>query len=33
MYQQVTNYLTDQGINPALVSVEHLNAPYYRLEQ
>lgn len=33
MYQQVTNYLTAQGIHPALVSVENLNAPYYRLEQ
>ena len=33
MYQKITSYLADQGIQPALVSVEHLNAPFYRLEQ
>ncbi len=33
LYQKVTSYLADQGIQPVLVSVELLNAPFYRLEQ
>ncbi len=33
MYQHLTNHLISKGDNPVLVSVEHLNAPYYRLEQ
>ena len=33
MYQQLTKYLADQGVTPAMVSIEHLNAPFYRLEQ
>lgn len=32
-YQELTNYLVEQGLQPLLVSVEHLNAPFYRLEQ
>lgn len=33
MYQQLSKYLAKQGINPVLVNIEHLDAPYYRLEQ
>lgn len=33
MYQDIASYLAGQGIRPSLVSVEHLNAPFYRLEQ
>jgi hypothetical protein len=33
MYQQLTKYMSKEGVNPVLVNVEHLNAPYYRLEQ
>lgn len=33
LYQQVAGYLAKNGIQPKLVSVEHLNAPFYRLEQ
>jgi cell division protein FtsQ len=33
MYQQLANYLNQDGLKPALVSVEQINAPYYRLEQ
>ena len=33
MYQSIASYLASQGLQPVLVSVEHLNAPYYRLEQ
>jgi cell division protein FtsQ len=32
MYQALTNHLKAQGLVPVLVSVEHLNAPFYRLE-
>ena len=32
MYQYVSGYLLDQGLQPALVSVAQLNAPFYRLE-
>lgn len=33
LYQKVISFLTDQGIQPVMVSVEQLNAPFYRLEQ
>lgn len=33
MYQGLVSYLSSQGITPSLVSVEHTDAPYYRLEQ
>jgi len=33
LYQTVASYLADQGVQPVLISVEHLNAPFYRLEQ
>ncbi len=33
LYQSILKQLTDQGITPALISVEFLNAPYYRLEK
>lgn len=32
LYQTLAKHLNDQGQTPALVSVEHLNAPFYRLE-
>lgn len=32
VYQAVMSELNDQGIHPSLISVEHLHAPYYRLE-
>jgi len=32
MYQNLVRFLNDQGLKPVLVSVEHLNAPFYRLE-
>jgi cell division protein FtsQ len=33
LYQTIASHLADQGIQPTLVSVEQMNAPYYRLEQ
>lgn len=33
LYQAVSNHLIEQGFQPVLVSVENLNAPFYRLEQ
>jgi cell division protein FtsQ len=33
MYQRISSHLNEQGIRAALISVEHLNAPFYRLEQ
>ncbi len=33
MYQKIASYLSEQGLKPVLISVEQLNAPYYRLEQ
>lgn len=33
VYQAIANYLVDNGIQPALVSVEFLHAPYYRMER
>ena len=33
MYQGIAGNLSNQGLSPSMVSVEHLNAPYYRLEQ
>lgn len=33
VYETVLERLRKDGIQPALISVEHLNAPYYRLEQ
>lgn len=32
LYQNLANHLSNQGLTPVLVSVEHLNAPFYRLE-
>lgn len=32
MYQGLVTYLTGQGLTPTLISVEHLDAPFYRLE-
>ena len=33
LYQNVVAQLEREGVQPVLISVEHLNAPYYRLEQ
>ncbi len=33
LYQEVVAQLEQQGVQPALINVEHLNAPYYRMEQ
>lgn len=33
VYQHLAGHLAEQGLWPSLVSVEHLNAPFYRLEQ
>jgi cell division protein FtsQ len=33
VYQELAKYLLDQGLKPVLISVEQLNAPFYRLEQ
>ncbi len=33
MYQRISSYLEEQGIQPALISVARVNAPFYRLEQ
>lgn len=33
LYQEIAGYLAEKGVQPSLVSVEHLNAPFYRLEQ
>jgi len=33
LYQKIAGYLSEQGVTPVLVSVEQLNAPFYRLEQ
>jgi len=33
LYQQIAAELSNRGIQPALISVEYLNTPYYRLEQ
>jgi hypothetical protein len=32
MYYAIRAHLREQGIQPVMVSVEHLHAPYYRLE-
>jgi cell division protein FtsQ len=32
VYQGVVQHLTNQGIQPTLVSVEYVHAPYYRME-
>jgi cell division septal protein FtsQ len=32
-YQAIVKQLTDQGIKPQMVSVEHVHAPFYRMEQ
>jgi hypothetical protein len=32
-YQTLVDTLTDQGIQPVLISVEYLHAPYFRLER
>jgi hypothetical protein len=33
LYQEISRYLAEKGMKPVLVSVENLNAPFYRLEQ
>ncbi len=33
LYQKIATYLSDNGLKAKLVSVEHLDAPFYRLEQ
>lgn len=33
VYQALANYLVNNGIQPAMVSVEYLHAPYYRMER
>lgn len=33
VYQAIVNELTARGIQPALISVEYLHAPYYRMER
>ncbi len=33
VYQGVVDYLTDHGLQPELVSVEFIHAPYYRMER
>lgn len=33
VYQGVVDYLIDHGLQPELVSVEYLHAPYYRMER
>jgi len=33
LYQTLASRLVEQGIQPGLVSVEYLNAPFYRVEQ
>jgi cell division protein FtsQ len=33
VYQALADQLEQQGIRPAMVSVEHVHAPYYRLER
>ncbi len=33
VYQGVVDYLIDHGLQPELVSVEYIHAPYYRMEQ
>lgn len=33
LYQSIASYLAKNEIKPVLVSVEHINAPFYRLEQ
>jgi cell division protein FtsQ len=33
LYQAIVGQLNDEGKRPALISVKHLNAPFYRLEQ
>jgi hypothetical protein len=32
MYETIVRQLEEQGINPSMVSVEFLNAPYYRVD-
>jgi cell division septal protein FtsQ len=32
IYQRVVDHLTQKGIRPALISVEYIDAPYYRME-
>jgi cell division protein FtsQ len=32
-YQAIVQQLNDQGIKPQMVSVEHVHAPFYRMEQ
>jgi len=33
MYETIVHKLGEQGIQPSIVSVEFLHAPYYRLEE
>ncbi len=32
VYQAIVNRLNEQGIQPAMISVEHMHAPFYRME-
>lgn len=32
VYQAIVNKLNDQGIQPAMISIEHVHAPFYRME-
>jgi len=32
VYQAIVNKLNEQGIQPAMISVEHMHAPFYRME-
>jgi hypothetical protein len=33
VYQAIVDRLQKEGITPALISVENVHAPYYRLER
>jgi hypothetical protein len=33
LYQKIVEQLEKEGVQPALINIEHLNAPYYRMEQ
>lgn len=33
VYQALADYLVNNGIQPAMVSVEFVHAPYYRMER
>lgn len=33
MYEKIAAHLAEQGLQPVMISVEYVNAPFYRLEQ